>query len=530
MKSILFLLLAFSLFSCSDEKKIIYSNKKNIKVFVNGQSIDWRISPENNPDILSIYCIKAVNKVKFQTDIDSVTFSVRNKDTISFRIILNSRDTAETAIAGIKDLPDRITGNEKVYWLSQLWSETKYNFVNIDRITFDLDSLYKSYIPAVLSTRNDFEYFKVLQKFIASLHDGHSEVSWSTFPYTDYIPVLLKDFNKRVYVVSVRKMPGLDSAWLGAELIEVDNIPTAEYLGKNIFPYVSASTEQSLWMQGVTRLQNDFKNSPFKGTIRKSDGTTEKIELARNGESTRTQGDEYWGPASNYPSGIVNLKWLENDVALISFNRFSPEDRAIMEFGKIAKDLQKAKGLIIDLRRNGGGSTVVANYLQQFFTREANFLNYAWETRISDGVRKANGNWLDEYKSYFLNKAYRFEKPAVITVPDTIKRIECKTVILIGRYTFSAAEDFLVNIYETPDRPMLIGEETGGSTGSPLVIMGFPEGAHARICTRRICYPVSGRRFVNRGVRPDIEVSQTIGDYLDSKDTVLERAILELNK
>ena len=110
------------------------------------------------------------------------------------------------------------------------------------------------------------------------------------------------------------------------------------------------------------------------------------------------------------------------------------------------------------------------------------------------------------------------------------KPIACPAAILIGRFTFSAAEDFLVNLYEQPGRPVLIGEETGGSTGSPLVVNGLPGGGYARICTRRICYPVSYKRFVNQGVKPDVEVSQTIEDYLQGKDVVLEKAIDELNK
>ncbi len=200
----------------------------------------------------------------------------------------------------------------------------------------------------------------------------------------------------------------------------------------------------------------------------------------------------------------------------------------IKEFDKIAKELYKANGLIINLRSNGGGSTDVAWHLQKYLTKGNYFLNYAWESRINDGVRKANGNWKEEYKDYFLNKAYRFEKPDTIFISDTLKRITCPTAILIGRFTFSAAEDFLVNIFECPNRPILIGEETGGSTGSPLVIPGLPGGGYARICTRRICYPLSGKRFVNCGVKPDIEVKQTIDDYLNTKDVVLERAIKEI--
>jgi C-terminal processing protease CtpA/Prc len=297
-----------------------------------------------------------------------------------------------------------------------------------------------------------------------------------------------------------------------------------------IFPYISASTEQHKWMQGIEKLQGGLKDEIFRGTIKKADGTVEKIEIQRNGEEIRTSHDQYWGPEYNYPQNLVELKWLANNIALLSFNRFDPEEEAIKEFDKLVPELYKAKGLIIDLRNNGGGSTEVAWHLQRYLTNNSYFLNYAWETRVNDGVRKANGNWIEEDKDYFLNKAYRFVKPDTIFVPDSVKRIKCPVVILIGRYTFSAAEDFLVNIYELPGRPKLIGEETGGSTGSPLVVPDLPGDGYARICTRRICYPVSYKRFVNSGIKPDIEVKKTIENYLQKKDVVLDKGITELTR
>lgn len=530
MKITLALVFVIFSFSLANGQMNIQSGKKNITVSVNGTLQDWRITPGNNPDRLEVYCSREKNKVVFQTNIDTASFYVSKNDTIKFNIILNNQDTAHTELIGIKDLPNKIQANEKLYGLSQVWSETKYNFVNIDQLKFNLDSLYKSFIPLVLATKNDYEYYQVLKKFMANLHDGHSQVldNGQFYAYTDYIPITFQDFNKKVYITSVRKTPELDSTWIGAELIEIEGIPTTEYLGKNIFPYLSASTEQHLWMQGISKLHSSFKNQPFKGTIRKTNGTVVQIELQHNGEATRTDKDQYWGPEISYSRNIVELTWLDNDIALVSFNRFSPEDKAIKEFDAVAEKLSKAKGVIIDLRKNGGGSTGVACHLQKYLTKGNYFLNYGWETRLNDGVKKANGNWKKEYKSYFLNRAYRFEKPDSVVVPDQLNRISCPTAILIGRYTFSAAEDFLVNIYETPNRPKLIGEETGGSTGSPLVVPGLPGGGLARICARRICYPISGKRFVNSGVKPDIEVKQTIEDYLNKKDTVLERAIKEI--
>ena len=245
--------------------------KKNIKVLVDGKTTDWGISPETNPDRLRVYCSREKMEVVFQTDTDTAFFSISKNDTIRFRIILSSSDTANTEIIGIKDLPDMIPDQEKIYWLSLLWSEAKYNFVNIDQLRFDLDSLYRSFIPLVLKTPNDFEFYQSLQKFMADLHDGHSQVSdnGQFYPYTDYIPVSLDDFNNKVYITLVRKIPELDSTWVGAELIEIDHIPTSKYLETKVFPYISASTEQHKWMQGIEKVQSGPKEEIFMGKIKK---------------------------------------------------------------------------------------------------------------------------------------------------------------------------------------------------------------------------------------------------------------------
>ena len=406
MKKLLIILPLLLLFSCVDNQVDTFnSSNKRIKILINGQQqIDWTILPEVNPDQLKVYCTKKKNEVIFQTDIDTVSYFVSNNDTIRFSIILNSSDTARTEIIGIKDLPDKITNEEKIYWLSQIWSETKYNFVNIDQVTLDLDSLYNSLIPEVLASSNDYEYYQVLKKFTASLKDGHTQVTdgGQYYDYRDYIPITLQDINEKIYITSVRKSNDLDSTWVGAELIEIDGMPTIDYLTVHVFPYISASTEQHMWMQAVSRIQSGFKEKLFKATIKKTDGSVEKLVLARNGEATRTPDDEYWGVVRKASGNIVDLDWTDNNIAVISFNHFSPEEKAIEEFDAVAGKIKNAEGVIIDLRKNGGGTTGVAWHLQKYLTKGNSFLNFAWETRVNDGVKKANGNWIDEYKDYYL--------------------------------------------------------------------------------------------------------------------------------
>jgi C-terminal processing protease CtpA/Prc len=185
----------------------------------------------------------------------------------------------------------------------------------------------------------------------------------------------------------------------------------------------------------------------------------------------------------------------------------------------------RAKGLIIDLRRNGGGSTETALHLQKYLTKGDYFLSFGSQTRINNGYGKSQGNYRKEYEDFYLNKAYSTTMPDTIYIEKTIKRISCPVIILIGKYTFSACEDFLVNIYEVPGRPILIGEKTAGSTGAPLVLFNLPYDMRARICTLRILFPYSLKPFVNMGIPPDVEIKGSLQDFINDFDVVVNKAI-----
>jgi len=50
-----------------------------------------------------------------------------------------------------------------------------------------------------------------------------------------------------------------------------------------------------------------------------------------------------------------------------------------------------------------------------------------------------------------------------------------------------------------------------------------------RICTKRDRF-ANGDEFVGIGIKPDVEVHQTLEDFRAGRDAVLERAIAELSR
>lgn len=432
-----------------------------------------------------------------------------------------------TARASVNTLED------KIYGLSLIWSELKYNFVGIDQLDFDLDSLYRETMKRVIDTKDDVEYYKELSRFLNRMNDAHTELfdyPESGYEETDYPNYGTQYIDGKYYFIKYKKdCPYSDPELLGAEIIEVGGMPTAQYVEQYVLPHKTGSTlKYKLKWAGATML-NGTTGTYIHGKARLTDGRIKTFSAIRNGESIRTDDDVWLPETKSYYDAqqIVTLNWHDN-IAHLKIGMFYPEtvsdniDSAMTEI-----HARPCQGVIIDLRGNGGGITPVAWRLQMYLTPSDSIRSFGSQTRINSGYGRAQGNWMEEYEDYYLYRAYSVEQPEMIAVPRDIERLTCPVVILMDAYSFSACEDFLINIYEMPGRPTLIGETTAGSTGAPLVIE-LPHKAVARICTLRALYPYSLKPFAG-GINPDIEIIPTLDDILQGNDPAKQKALEILN-
>ena len=219
---------------------------------------------------------------------------------------------------------------------------------------------------------------------------------------------------------------------------------------------------------------------------------------------------------------------LDNGVAYMALNDFSRAE-VVDEFRARLPDLAAAEGIIIDLRKNGGGNSNNSSAIVGHFT-SVPFKGASWRTPIHDGVFRAWGqasekyDFLEEYRDYYFGRVYRSVKAEVHQPSDGLK-LQAPTIVLIGRATASAAEDFLI-MADGIDHIATMGEPTHGSTGQPLSL-DLPGGGSARISAKRDYYP-DGREFIGRGIQPDILVRPNVEDVRAGRDVVLERALEHL--
>lgn len=435
--------------------------------------------------------------------------------------------------------PNTITPTEKIYGLSKLWQEVNYNFVYLDKIGADVwDKKYKELLGTITSTPNDYEYYRELQKFCALLNDGHTYVDMPD----NLLTKIMYDFGDyRIFLLSVGGKPVIvgsnlskkDELPVGSEIIEMNGMPVQEYIDKKIAPYIATSTPYVRQNKSINKLLMGVEGDTYVIKIRKPNGKTATLNLTHK---ITTENETFPGPSN---TGVFEFKWLDKNIAYVGLNSFADASIA-KQFMEKLPELNKAKGVILDVRYNSGGSSSTAKKIIQYFIDGNLIYGAKNSSRLHIPADKALGSFLKPEDTIEGKKAWGLTKQETVDLfnagrgtkfheypyaPDTItsdiKKIIVPTVILTGNDTGSAAEDFL--IYADGQKHITkIGEKTNGSTGQPLLIE-LPGGGSALICTKKATYK-DGREFVGVGIKPDIEVIKTVPDFLKDKDPALEKA------
>ncbi len=285
----------------------------------------------------------------------------------------------------------------------------------------------------------------------------------------------------------------------GLELLKIDNEPVIEYAEKNVRPYQSSSTTQDMEIREFSyALLAGPKNKPVEVVLKNSGGKIKKMAVARTGYTDVRK------------SKTMEYKTV-NNIGYLTINNFE-DVHIIKEFDSLYTQIAKTKGLIVDIRYNGGGSGSIGYDIlsrltnKPFFTSASEILkNFSTTNNEPTWQPNGVGQWKPNGKIYY-------DKPVVV---------------LIGPRTFSAAEDFTV-AFNNMKRGKLVGMSTGGSTGQP-VLFYLPGGGSARVCGKKDTYP-DGQEFVGIGIPPDVLITPTIADIIKGRDAASVKALEILDK
>ena len=168
---------------------------------------------------------------------------------------------------------------------------------------------------------------------------------------------------------------------------------------------------------------------------------------------------------------------------------------------------QPCRGLIIDLRSNGGGMITAAETLAARFTNDNLLVGY---------MRHKTGRGHNDFSSMEEQRlkpaqGIRWQKPVVV---------------LTNRSVYSAANEFVKYMQCCP-QATIIGDYTGGGAGLPFS-SELPNGWSVRFSA---CPMYDrDRHSTEDGIAPDVNVGMTTYDFNRGRDTIIERARSFINQ
>ncbi len=392
------------------------------------------------------------------------------------------------------------TKEERLLDLATIWSEAKFSFTYYSTIEESWDSLYKHFVPRVINAKNDYEHYLELMRFVAHLNDGHSGVFFppkirESLGYPpieirkiDGRPVIFRLLDQNKSLINKNIRPGL-------EIVEIDGKPVSESI-EFWRKIMSASTEQAKDRLAYFRILTGPINSNVDLVLSDPSGIKRKVTLKRTAK--------YFGDTNLAPSNISVTEQPQNGIGYFQANLMrSPVNDDFKEYLKTSAPL---RGLIIDLRYNGGGSDLVSFDL----------ISYLIDKPLPGPNREVN-----TYRADL--RATGREQIVIQTLSSPIKpsddvRFLGWIVVLIGEQSHSATEGGFLSVIKSRPKTILVGEPTAGSTGQPMIFK-LGTGGVGAVCSRRTFAP-DYSTFVGKGIQPDIISRLSISDVFKQVDAV----------
>lgn len=175
---------------------------------------------------------------------------------------------------------------------------------------------------------------------------------------------------------------------------------------------------------------------------------------------------------------------LPGNIGYLELRGFSGMDEAKDALVDALRYVQYSDAMIFDLRRNGGGSAELVNFLISHFTGP--------DTLASLTVTNRSGG-------------EKFTRYTLANVPGP-RRTDVPVYVLTSAYTASAGEDFSF-VLKNLGRATIVGQPTAGA-GHNNAMLDAGHGFGVSVSFTRVADPKTGAEWERIGVQPDVVVDQ----------------------
>ena len=184
------------------------------------------------------------------------------------------------------------------------------------------------------------------------------------------------------------------------------------------------------------------------------------------------------------------------------------------------------KGIIFDIRNNGGGSVSNVNKLACRFTKEPKVLK-GYKLHKTGKGHNDFGDTITQYltpPSDFMSFASSSYDSDSASIDSQRVRFLKPVVVLTNRAVYSAANDF-VRTMKVLDNATIIGDRSGGGGGIPISF-DLPNGWAVRLSATPMLD--SDKKHTEMGIDPDIKVDMAPDAEMTGRDAILDKAIEHL--
>ncbi|MGI9472667.1 MAG: S41 family peptidase [Rubripirellula sp.] len=489
----------------------------------------------------------------FNRSIDSSDFSLHpalssrratNIDGLPVRSRVSRLAPMTAPTAGIQR--ESLTREQAIADINELQRRLKDQSSYVRRNRFDLELAFEALRRSIEEEVSVFELGESLQRLIARIGDCHARVD---VPATDarasYLPFMLAETRDGIAALKFDRSALVDADY--PYVAAIDGVPIERWLDAAA-TFVANGSPQLVRNRSLSRVRRIDQVRRQLGVSAAAQATV--TLRSQDGIETRdhtVQLAERPSPAGRIP--IARTRLLDDQIGYL---RIEQMDNALEKtINKHMQEFRETRGLIIDVRDNGGGRygilRLMRGYLtppdaQPYVTNIATYrkgklfgrdhLHYrptfrenyeGWNERQREAIRKAREQFRPEWNppdELFSEWHYMvIEKTPGVGQYHYDRHV----VVLCNAGSFSATDGFLSCMADTPG-VILLGGASGGGSGATRRFT-LPESGIRVALSSMASFRPNGRLFDGNGVEVDIEMKPTISDFLGKSDTVRSKAI-----
>jgi len=399
---------------------------------------------------------------------------------------------------------ERLTGKDRKEVFEKVWKEIHDHYYDPSYNGVDWNEVHQRYAPLVEATKRDQEFYALMSQMTSELHDAHTRFNspeqWRNFRRQQGVTVGfgVDDIDGKTVVTSVTT--GSDAAHAGIEpgmvVLRVDDTAVAQRVAEIEKKRLPSSSERATRWFIYNRVFAGPADTPVKVALQRADGSVFEVSVRRQIYSAAPEVTTHVLPSGN---------------VYIRFDGF--QHPITKEFRQALQKFHDAPGLIVDLRRNGGGDLAVLLPIAGYFFGKKTLF-------AKDSTR--TGKPLSSYVGLF-------KLPLQLYVGRPGEQIYSgPVVILVDAHSASSSEVFAAGMQDTL-RAKVIGSQSCGCVlgiAKPRVM----KGGGVLEMSEVLWFSPKGRKLEGIGIIPDKIVVPSVADLQRRRDPVLAEADKSLVK